>query len=536
MRRILRAAALAIATTMIGQLVPSGQAQAQGQPPAANRANTLRVVVHANLQILDPVWTTSFISGRHAYLIYDTLYAMNSRFEPQPQMAEGHEISEGGLVYRIRLRDGLRFHDGSPVRSQDVVASVRRWMARDVMGQQMAAVTDTITAVDDRTFEIRLKERWGMVLDALGKPSNPPFIMPERIAQTPATTQVTETIGSGPFIFVRDEWRPGNRVVYRRNPDYVPRSEPADYLSGGKRALVERVEWLYMPDHNTALAALNAGEIDYFEMPPLDFISVLARNRNIRIINIDSIGASGLIRPNHLFPPFNDPRARQAIAHLVRQEDFMRVVVGNPQLYRPFCGSFFMCGSANGTEVGSEPFREPNVERARQLLREAGYNGEPIVVLQPTDRAQYNAATMVLIQALRRAGVNVDVQAMDWSTLLSRRASRNDPYQGGYHLFITAHGGFNTTLPPANTWFNTRCERANPGWPCDAQLVEMVGEWARQPDQASRAPILERMHRRAWEFIPYIPYGQYTQPVAVRSNVHGVLEAGIPVYWNIEKR
>jgi len=503
---------------------------------AQDRASTLRVVVHANLQILDPVWTTAFITGRHSYLIYDTLYAMNSRFEPQPQMAEGHEVLENGLVYRIRLRPGLRFHDGSAVRAQDAVVSLRRWMARDPMGQQMAEVTASVDVVDDRSFDIRLKERWGMVLDTLAKPSNPPFIMPERVAQTPANTQVTETIGSGPFIFVRDEWRPGNRVVYRRNPDYLPREEPAEYLSGGKRALVERVEWLYIPDHNTALAALNAGEIDYFEAPPLDFIATLQRNRNIRIVDIDDLGTQGLIRPNHLYPPFNDPRARQALAHLVRQEDFMRVVVGNPQLYRPFCGAFFMCGSANGTEVGSEAYREPNVERARQLLKEAGYNGEPIVVLQPTDRAQYNAATMVLVQSLRRAGVKVDVQAMDWSTLLSRRASRNKPHEGGYHLFVTTHGGPTTATPPANTWFNSRCDRANPGWACDAELSELVAEWARESDPAARRPILERIHRRAWESLPYIPYGQYTQPIAIRSNIHGVLRAGLPVYWNIEKR
>ena len=530
MRKLLWASALL--ANFIMPLAPAAQAQV----PPATRANTLKVVVHANLQILDPVWTTAFITGRHSYLIYDTLYAANSRFEPKPQMAEGHEISENGLVYKIRLREGLRFHDGSPVRAQDAVASVRRWMARDVMGQQMAAVTGSMEVIDDRTFEIRLKERWGMVLDALAKPSNPAFIMPERVAQTPPNTQVTDTIGSGPFIFIREEWRPGHRVMYRRNPDYVPRQEPADYLSGGKRPLVERVEWLYIPDQNTALAALNSGEIDYFEAPPLDFIANLQRNRNVRIVDIDALGTAGLIRPNHLYPPFNDARARQALAHLVRQEDFMRVVVGNPQLYMKFCGSFFMCGSGNGTEVGSEAFREPNVERARQLLREAGYNGEPIVVLQPTDRPQYNSATMVLVQAMRRAGINVDVQAMDWSTLLSRRASRNNPYQGGYHVFLTTHGGPTTAMPPSNTWFNTRCDLANPGWACDEPLVKLVADWSRESDSATRQPILERIHRRAWEVIPYIPYGQYTQPVAVRANVHGILAAGIPVYWNIEKR
>jgi len=525
MKRLLWASAVAV-----GLIMGSGVAKAQ------DRARTLRAVVHANLQILDPFWTTAFITGRHAYLIYDTLYGMDSHFAPKPQMAEGHEVLENGMVYRIKLRPDLRFHDGSAVRPQDVVASLKRWMARDPMGQQMAAVTASLDVVDERTFDIRLKERWGMVLDALAKPSNAPFIMPERVAQTPANTQSTETIGSGPFMFVRDEWKPGNRVLYRRNPDYKPRSEPADYLSGGKRALVEWVEWLYIPDHNTALAALTSGEIDYFEAPPLDFIPVLQRNRNIRVINIDSLGTQGVVRPNSLYPPFNDIRARQALAHLVKQEDFMRVVVGNPDLYRQFCGAFFLCGSGNPTEVGSEPYRQPDVEKAKQLLKEAGYNGEPIVVLQPTDRAQYNAAVMVLVQALRRAGVNVDVQAMDWSTLLTRRASRKPPLEGGYHIFLTTQNGPATSLPPTNTWFNSSCDRANPGWACDEELTKLVADWARESAPEARAPILDRIHRRAWETLPYIPYGQYTQPIAVRSNIHGVLEAGLPVYWNIEKR
>ncbi len=505
-------------------------------PAPANEGGTLRVVVHANLQILDPVWTTAFITGRHAYLIYDTLYALNSRFEPQPQMAEGHQVSEDRLEWTITLRPGLKFHDGQPVRAADAVASLRRWGQRDPMGQRLMQFTASVDVLDDRRFVIRLKERYGLVLETLGKAANPMFVMPERIAQTPATTQITETIGSGPFIFVREEWRPGNRVVYRRNPDYQPRSEPADYLAGGKRALLERVEWLYIPDQNTALAALNAGEIDYFEAPPLDFVSILERNRSVRLIQIDPLGTQGLIRMNQLHPPFNDPRARQAIAHLVRQEDYMRVVVGNPRLYRPFCGSFFMCGSGNGIEVGSEPYRQPNVERAKELLRQAGYNGERIIVLQPTDRPQYNAAIMVLIQSMRRAGINVDAQAADWSTILARRARRDPPDQGGYHIFVTTHGGPNTTMPSANTWFNSRCERANPGWACDMELDGMVAEWSRESDPEARRPTLERIHRRAWESLPYIPYGQYTQPIAVRSNIHGVLEAGLPVYWNIEKR
>jgi peptide/nickel transport system substrate-binding protein len=496
---------------------------------------TLRVAIHANLQILDPVWTTGLITLRHGYLIYDTLYGMNSRFEPRPQMVDRHTVSEDGLLWTFTLRDGLAFHDGQPVRSGDVVASLKRWVQRDPMGQRLSQFSSAVEVVDDTTFSIRLRERYGLVLETLAKGTGT-FIMPERVASTPANTQITDTTGSGPFMFQRDEWRPGSKVVYRRNPDYRPREEPADFLSGGKRALVERVEWRYIPDNNTALAALNAGEIDYFEAPPLDFVPLLERNRNIRLEMIDPLGTQLLVRANWLFPPFNDVRARQALALVARQEDYMRVVVGNPKLYTAWCGAFFQCGSDNDTDTGSEPYRQPDTARAKELLREAGYKGERIVVLQPSDRPQYNAATMVLVQGLRRAGVNVDVQSMDWSTLLSRRARRDPPEAGGYHLFITGQGGADTANPSANTWFNSRCDRANPGWACDMELDGMVADWARESDPAARRPLLEKMHRRAWETFPYLSIGQFTQPVAVRSNVHGVLAAGQPVYWNIEKR
>ncbi|PZW48066.1 peptide/nickel transport system substrate-binding protein [Humitalea rosea] len=507
------------------------------QPVAAqtSRRDTLRVAVHANLQILDPVWTTGLITLRHGYLIYDTLYGMNSQFEPRPQMVDHHTLSDDRLLWTFTLRDGLAFHDGQPVRAADVVASLRRWMQRDPMGQRLSEFSSAIEAVDDKTFSIRLRERYGLVLETLAKGTGT-FIMPERVASTPSNTQITDTTGSGPFIFQRDEWRPGSRVVYRRNPAYQPREEPADFLSGGKRALVERVEWLYIPDNNTALAALNAGEIDYYEAPPLDFIPLMERNPDIKLEMIDPLGSQLLLRANWLYPPFNDVRARQALALVARQEDYMRVVVGNPRLYQAWCGAFFQCGSSNDTDVGSEPYRQPNTARARELLRQAGYNGERIVVLQPSDRPQYNAATMVLIQGLRRAGVNVDVQSMDWSTLLSRRARRDPPDAGGYHLFITGQGGVDTANPTANTWFNSRCDRANPGWACDMELDGMVADWARETDPAARRPLLERLHRRAWETFPYLSIGQFTQPVAVRSNIHGVLPAGQPVYWNIEKR
>jgi len=516
-------------------LVAAGVLAAASTAPAVAQS-TLKVVVHADLKILDPVWTTAFISNRHGLLIYDTLFALDSKLEPKPQMVDTHTVSDDGLVYTFTLRPGLKFHDGQPVTSADVIASWQRWGKRDPMGQRLASFTSSLEAVDDKTFRLTLKERYGLVLDTIGKPTGNLFIMPERVAKTDHMQQIKEYVGSGPFIFEQSEWRPGNRVVYRKNPDYVPRSDPTDSMAGAKIAKVDRVEWLYIPDYNTSLSALQSGEVDYFEAPPLDFIPILERNRNIKVIDIEPLGLQGILRPNFLYPPFNHPKARQALLYMVKQEDYMRAVVGNPKLYKQFCGAFFLCGSENDTAIGSEPLATQDFEKAKQLMKEAGYNGEKIVVLQPTDRAQYNAMTMVTIQNLRKAGLNVDVQAMDWGTVLSRRANRGNPYETGYHLFHTTHGGPNTANPVSNTWFNSRCDRANPGWACDMELDKLVEDWSRETDRAKRKAIIEKIQARAYETVPYVPIGQYTQPVAVRSNIEGVLIANVPVYWNIEKK
>ncbi len=502
----------------------------------ASRPKTLKAVVHADLKILDPVWTTAYITQRHAYLVYGTLYSVDSKFEPQPQMVEGHTLSPDGLEYIFTLRPGLTSRDGQPVRAVDCVASVRRWSARDPMGQILVAFLSGMEVLDDRRFRMTLKEPFGLVLDALGKSTSPPYIMPERLANTPPTEQVTDPTGSGPFVFKKDEWRPGNRAVYIRHAGYVPRSEPPDYLSGGKIPKLDRVEWIYIPDNNTVLSALMAGEIDYFESPPLDFIGMLKDTPDIEVLNIDALGAQGLIRPNTLYPPFDSYEGRQALLYTIDQAEYMGAVVGNPDLYMPFCGDYFLCQSANATDVGSEPLCKPDYAKARQMLAAAGYRpGQKMVVLQPTDRPQYSAATTVLVAGLRKAGVTVDVQAADWSTITSRRARRDPPDKGGWNLFITTHGGPDVSTPISNIWFNSKCERANPGWACDPELEKLNAAWAREPDRAKRRAMIEDIQRRAYVSVPYVPFGQFFQPIAFRKTVKGVLAAGQPVYWNIEK-
>lgn len=290
----------------------------------ANAESVLKIVPHADLRNVDPIWTTAYITRNHGYLVFDTLFALDENLEVQPQMASGHTVSDDGLTYTITLRDGLEFHDGSPVTAEDVVASIRRWGARDGMGQKLMRVTASLEAADDKTVVLTLSEPYGLVLQSLGKiSSNVPFIMPRRLAETDPNKQVEEIIGSGPFRFVADEWQPGNQVVYEKFAGYVPRDEPASYAAGGKVARVDRVEWRYIPDAATATQALLAGEVDYYEQPAVDLLPLIKSDPSIKVEIVDPLGTQGVIRFNFKYPPFDNKLARQAALWAVEQADYM---------------------------------------------------------------------------------------------------------------------------------------------------------------------------------------------------------------------
>ncbi len=523
--------ALAAATGLWIQPRPTLAAPAQAAPE-----KVLRAVVNSDLKILDPTWTTTYITIRYGYLVYDTLFSMNSKFEPKPQMVDSYTVSPDAMIYSFTLRPGLKWTDGAPVTATDCVASLTRWAKKNPMGQHLMDAMDRFEIVDDHTFRIKLKKPFGLVLDTLAGAGAPTFMMPARIASQPIEQQITDPTGSGPFIFRKDQWQPGNRADFDRNPAYIPRSEPPDYLSGGKVVKVDRVDWLYMLDNNTALAALQAGEIDYFESPPLDFIALMKSNPDLQVMTIDDLGVQMMARPNSLYPPFDNYKARQALLYLNNKSETMQAVAGDPDLYLDSCPTYFMCHSSNETAAGSAPYMHQDFAKAKQLLAEAGYKGEPIVVLQPTDRPQYAAATTVLIDELRKAGVNVDIQSLDWATISSRRARRDPPDKGGWNLFITSQGGPDVASPMANIWFNSACDQSNVGWACDKDLVQLVGNWATEADPGKRHAMIDGIQERAFVSVPYVNLGQYVQPIAFRSNIKGVLAAGLPVYWNIEKQ
>jgi peptide/nickel transport system substrate-binding protein len=497
---------------------------------AQKTGRTLRFVPHADLKILDPIWTSAYITRNHGYMIFDTLFALDADLKIRPQMVEKYTSSMASMKWSFTLRDGLKFHDGQPVTAEDCVASIKRWGAKDAVGRLMMAAIGKITPVDKKTFSIDLATPFGLVLDALGKPSaSPLFIMPARLAATDPNEQIKDVIGSGPFKFVKDEWQPGNRVVYVKNAEYVPRNEKASGAAGGKRPLVDRVEWRYIPDQATAAAALEAGEVDYWENVPLDFAPRLDKNPDLRVYITDPHGSQGILRPNHLHQPFNNKAARQALLYAVDQQKYMQAVIGNPKYYRA-CPSVFMCGGLPyETSVGAP---KPDLERAKRLLKESGYDGRPIVVMDPMDTAYAHGPALVTTEVLRSLGAAVDLQAMDWSTMVSRVAKKEPVTRGGWNIFPTWGTSFDT-MTPVSPLLGGGGDKAWLGWPTSEPIEKLRAQFTREPDAAKRKAIADEVQKIAYDEVLYVPWGQFVVPGAFRKNVHGLLEFGATLLWNI---
>ena len=502
-------------------------------PAEPRHGGTLKFITQNDLKVLDPFWTTAYISRNHGYMIYDVLFALDDKLNVQPQMVETWDVSQDRLRYTFTLRDRLQWHDGQPVTSADVIASLKRWGQRDSQGKLLMGAIERLDVVSERTFQLVLKEPFGMVLEALAKPSsNVPFMMPARVAATPADEQVKETIGSGPFIFVKEEWQPGHRVVYVRNPSYVPRAEPPSFAAGGKHVYVDRVEWLYIPAPATASAALEAGEVDYWESVPLDFVARIEKNPSLTAAIVDPLGSQGQIRPNHLHPPFHHKKARQALLSMVNQETYLRAAVGEQRFWRP-CGAFFMCGSPWETDIASDPVMHQDLQKARQLMQEAGYDGRPVVLLNNTDNPVNHSMALVTQQLLTKIGVKVDLQSMDWGTLVSRRAEKKAPAEGGWNMFLTSWVFSDLYTPAVNQPVDGACDRAWFGWYCSEAMQKLRTEWARAEDSAKRKELVEEIQRLAYDEVPYVPLGQWTQRRAYRSHVKGVLPFAAPLLWNV---
>ena len=531
-------ACIAAKTRLGGALVAAALLLAPSAGWAESAAKTLRFIPQADLRSIDPIWTTAYVTRNFGYLVFDTLFALDKDFKPQPQMVESWTVSDDKLTYKFTLRDGLKWHDGQPVRAADCIASIERWAKRDQFGQKMMEAVGSMTADGDKSFTVALKAPFPLLLSALGKlSSNVPFMMPERIAKTDAFQQIPEAIGSGPFKFVKEEWVPGSKAVFVKNTDYVPRKEPPSLAAGGKVAKIDRVEWLYIPDVATAAAALNAGEADWYEQPPADILPAFAANKDVAVATVDPLGNMGVLRFNHRLPPFDNVKMRQAVLNLVDQKDYMRAVAGDEKYWKA-CASIFICGgtpfeSTAGAEVLS---KGPNPAKAKQLIQEAGYKGERIVLLSATDQPIVHQQGLVTTEALRAAGLNIELQANDWGTLITRRASKEPIDKGGWNLFHTWTAAPDMLSPALNIPLRANGDKAWFGWPTDPKLEELIDAWFKASDPAMQKKLADQVQEEAYTEVPYVPTGQFVVPTAYRKNLDGIIIAPVVFLWNVEKK
>lgn len=494
---------------------------------------TLRFVPHSDLKILDPIWTTAYVTRNHGYMVYDTLFGMDEKGEIKPQMVDKYDVSADKLTHTLTLRDGLMWHDDKPVTAEDCVASIKRWGAKDSMGQKLLSFVDKLTAKDAKTIVITLKSPTGLVLSALGKPSsNVPFMMPKRVAETDPGKQIEDFTGSGPYVFKKDEWKPGDSIVYVKFDKYKPRSEPPSGTTGGKVVKVDRVVWRPMRDHQQAVNALLAGEIDYLESPPHDLHGLMKKDKNVYLFNWNPLGNQFTFRFNVLHKPFDNPKIRQALWYAFNQEDFLKAVVGSSEYYK-LCKAMFICGMPFATEAGMEDKLESNMKRARELLKEGGYDGTPIVLMHSTDLQVLTNLAPVAKSLMEKAGLKVDMQSMDWQTLVARRNKKDPPQSGGWHAFITSWVAGDLLNPVMAGFFNAGCDRAMFGWSCDEKIEKLRDDFARATDIAKQKEIVVALQKRVAEYPTHIHLGQWYNLGALRKNVKGVVPAPAPVLWNI---
>jgi peptide/nickel transport system substrate-binding protein len=497
---------------------------------------TITAVMHSDLRVIDPGFTTAYITRDHGYMVYDTLLATDANFKIQPEMADW-KVSDDKLTYTFTLRDGLKWHDGAPVTAEDCVASLKRWGQNDSMGQKLMDFTASLEASDAKTITLKLKEPYGLVLESIGKPSSyVPFMMPKRLAETPPGQQIKEQIGSGPFKFVKAEFQPGVKAVYEKNTDYVPRQDPPSWTAGGKVVKVDRVEWITMPDAQTAVNALQSGDIDFMEIPPFDLLPALAANKDLKVETLNKLGVQTVGRMNFLYPPFDNVKVRRAALLALNQKDVLDALVGNSEYYKK-CGAVFVCGAPLATEEGSETLVKGNgMAEAKKALAGSGYDGTPVVIMAPTDVVTLKAQPIVAAQLLRNAGFKVDVQAADWQTVVSRRASQKPPKEGGWNMFFTNFVSADLVNPIGNSLINGKGKSGWFGWPDDPKIEALRDTFARSSSPEEQKKIAAEIQQEVYDQVIYIPLGQYRVVNAWRKSLSGVLDGpATPIFWNIDK-
>ncbi|MER8438804.1 ABC transporter substrate-binding protein [Mesorhizobium sp. M1312] len=500
---------------------------------SSDDARTVRMVM-ADLTVYDPLLSTADITSMHGITIYDTLFALDSKLMPQPQMVANWKVSEDKKTYTFELRDGLGFHDGTPVTAADCVASLRRWGQAKAGGKLMMARAKDISKKDDKTFTIALKEPLAILVDTLAEGGLP--IMREKDADRPATEQVTSNIGSGPFKFNEALAKPGASFTYDRNENYVPRKEAPDGFAGGKVVKVDRAVWQVISDQQTALAALQAGETDFVWSPPADLYPVIDSDPNLELHVLSKQGTTNCLRMNFLQPPFDNVKARQAMLHLIDQEAFLRVMYPDPRFTQTVTSIFGNSPLYSNDENTGWYKKGGDPERAKQLFQEAGYAGEKLLIFQTTDWPEASNASQLLADTLRKIGVNAELAPMSFGEFTTRRQNKGPVENGGWNIFISDYAGSN---PMSTPFLLANGEQAWWGWPKNDEYEALRAKWVDVDTLEARQALARKMQGIWWDFVGGVLLGRVVLPTAHRKALTGLLEVvsggtEFPM-WNMQK-
>ena len=521
-----------------GFLAGSAATLAAPAAHAAGSPKTLKFVPQADIALLDPHFAPALVTRNHAYLVYDTLYGVDDQALPRPQMAAGHTIEDDGRTWNITLRDGLRFHDGTPVLARDAAASLKRWAKRDVYALSVFQGVDDVIATSDKVLTFRLKRPFRLLADLLAK-QNPfaPVIMPERLALTDPGQQVREIIGSGPFRFVAGERVPGSRAVYERFDGYVPRPDgQPEGTTGPKRAYFERIEWHTIPDPATAAAALQAGEVDWWEQPTADLLALLRKHKDVTVDVIDTLGYLGVLRFNHLHPPFDNPGIRRALMGAFSQQDMMQAVAGEDRSMWQDNVGIFNPASAFANNAGMSVLNAPrDLARVKRDLAAAGYKGEKFTFLVPTDLPAINAMSEVAGEVFRKLGMNMDYVTADWATVAQRLNSQETPDKGGWSLNANYAPGFSPMSPAAHGFLRGLGRNSLFGWPTMPKVEALRTAWIEATDLVEQKRLCREIQLAAFEDVPYIPLGAFFFAAAYRKDLTHILKGGIPMFTEVRR-
>ena len=501
---------------------------------AQGSRQVLKFVPQTALSSIDPVRTASTVSVNHGYMVWDTLYGIDSTLTPRPQMCAGSEVSSDELTWTFTLRDGLRWHDDEPVRAVDCTASITRWAVKDPLGQRLAEFTNEMRPLDDKRFQIRLKQRFRQMLYCLGARSC--FIMPERLAKTPASDEIKEIVGSGPFRFLRGEWDMATHAAYAKFEKYVPRPEQPDYFSGGKVVHFDRVEWIVEPDRGTAVAALQSAEVDWVEAPLIDLLSTIREAPGCDVALFDRLGALAFISFNHLYPPFNNAKLLRALLPAIDQKEYVTAWVGEHKELGKYPVGFFPNGTPMANDAGLEAFTAPrDLTKARRLVQESGYHGEKVVLIVPSDQPSVVALSEMTRDLFSKLGLNLDYQTMDFGTFVARLSKQNPSEQGGWNAFCSAWGGLGPANPGTSSLLRANGKGAWYGWPTDPKIEELRQQWFDAPDVAAEKAICEQIQLEAFQSIPFMPVGQWFYPWGVRKDLTDFVKCGSVLFWGVRR-